>query len=555
MLVNLSLLNIVLVEKADIPFEKGLNILSGETGAGKSAIMESLLLTMGKRADSGLLRYGSEKGSVEAAFSIDHLLEVLEILEEAGINHETGEYLIIRREISSSGKNRSFINNQLVQLPLLTRISSLLVDIVGQHSHQKLKSLSYHRNVLDQFGNLEKQTQKIAKKWAIISTLSKALKEIQEKESECLREIEVCRMELQEITDAALRHGEEEELFAEYSRLSHAEELALSTKDIYGGLAENKDAVIPRLTAYVSTFDKLTQMDSMLQELAEVLRNALLEVKEAAYTLRSYHSGIHQDPHRLSVINERLELINRLKRKYGSSVEDIQAYQEKVTMRLNTLLNSDAKIDSLKEELQAAEIECDSLCHKLTSERKKAAKKFEVAITNQIHLLNMSKAIFLVNVSKQDRNANGDDKVEFFLMPNTGEKCVSVRECASGGELSRTMLGLKTVLAEMDKIPTLFFDEIDANIGGETAAIVGGKLKEIGRNHQVLCITHLPQVAKGADHHLLIEKNEIDDRTVTEITPLSDQERQREMARMLGGKAFAGNTAEEFAEKIMVGKI
>lgn len=555
MLVNLSLLNIVLVENADIPFEKGLNILSGETGAGKSAIMESLLLTMGKRADSGLLRYGSEKGAVEAAFSIDHLDEVLEILDEGGIDHEAGEYLIVRREISSSGKNRSFINNQLIQLPLLTKISSLLVDIVGQHSHQKLKSLSYHRNVLDQFGNLEKQAREVTTKWEYAFSLRKQLQEIQDRESEFLREIEVCRMELQEIEDANLRLGEEEEIFAEYSRLSHAEELAHSTGEIYNGLAENKDAVIPRLTAYVSTFENLTQMDSMLKELAEVLKNALLEVEEAAYTLRSYHNGVHQDPHRLSVINERLELINRLKRKYGGSVENIQAYQKKVDARLSTLLNSDAKLDSLREELDAAEKDCDSLCKKLTLERKKAAKKFEVAITDQIHLLNMSKAIFLVNVSKQERNTHGDDKVEFFLMPNTGEKCISVRECASGGELSRTMLGLKTVLAEMDKIPTLFFDEIDANIGGETAAIVGDKLKEIGKNHQVLCITHLPQVAKGADHHLRIAKNEVGDRTVTEITPLSDLERQSEMARMLGGKTFAGGTAEEFAEKIMVGKL
>lgn len=551
MLKFLKLHHIVLVEVAEISFEEGLNILSGETGAGKSAILESLLLTLGQRADSDLLRHGCEKGSVEAAFDIDCIPQIFPILQQAGLAHEKGEYLLIKREIHANGKNRCLINNQFVQLPLLRQIGSFLLDIVGQHSHQKLKSCDYHRNTMDQFAKLCSLCEQLRNTWETLCRAKSSLNNLQNEEATRLREIEICHMELKDIEEVALQEDEEESLFEELSRLTHAEELAEKSHDAYQALSGSSPSALQLLSPQVLRCEQLANIDPSLQEVFHSVKNVELELQEAAYTLRSYHSNLQIDPDRLAIIDERLSCINRLKKKYGSTYQEIQAYQNQLLERLNCLENADSTLEELKQSIEKLQTKCDHLCADLSKKRRKAAKKLEEQVTEQIRHLNMSNALFQVNVSKQERNAFGDDKVEYFLMPNTGEKCVSIRACASGGELSRTLLGLKTVLASSEQTSTLFFDEIDANIGGETASTVAKKLKELGKKHQILCITHLPQVAKEANHHLKIEKIEHNGRTFTQISSLSLKERKEEITRMLGGKSFVGEDSSKLAETIL----
>lgn len=551
MLKFLNINNIVLIENTQISFKKKLNVLSGETGAGKSAIVESLLLVMGHRADHSLLRHKSQKGSVEAAFNIDNNSQISSILDNAGIAHETGEFLIIRREINHTGKNRSFVNNQLTQLSLLQDLSRYLVDIVGQHSHQKLESLDYQRNLLDTFANLKDLSTLVESNWQESITLQKKLENLLNSEAEQIRETKICQMELKEIEEAQLNAGEEEELFIEYTQLSHAEELANGCRIIYKALIEEQSAILPTLSQQLTKAKQLVNLDPSFEDISKTMENALLELQEASYTLLSYQNAIDDNPQRQAFINERLTLINQLKHKYGKNIDEIQEYQSKIHLRLNTLENMSFEISELKNQLSLKKKECNHLCTRLTQRRKEAAKTLETLVTQQIRHLNMENALFQVNVSQQERSHFGDDRVEFFLMPNTGEKCIAIRACASGGELSRTLLGLKVVLAGLEKTPTLFFDEIDTNIGGETASIVGQKLKTIGKDHQILCITHLPQVAKEANHHLCIEKKEKHGRTFTSITSLSPKERQIEIARMLGGKTFAGSSTKEFAKRVL----
>lgn len=534
MLKSLSIHHLILIESAHISFEPTLNVLSGETGSGKSALMHALGLVTGERADTGMIRRGSDKGVVEAVFNIDQIPALAAILEESGIDHEPAQDLIIRREIHTSGKNRAFINHQAAQQGLLKKIGFLLLDIVSQHATQKLFSTEQHRDMLDLFGDLSLDISTFKKAWGRENSIKQELDALKHSEAERIREIGICEMELEELDEANLREGEEEEIFSEYTLLANAEDIAVKVQEITSVLSGDKHHLVSLLHRQKNTFDELILIDPSLKDTAESFNHAAIELEEIAYTLRNYQSRIDNNPQKLKIINERLTVINKLKRKYGSTIAEIEEYRQNAKQRLKTLENADNRIEQLEEELKAASTEAEALANQLSKKRKKTAKGLEEALTGQLHTLNMAKAEFIVEVSQQKRNATGDDKVEFFLIPNIGEHQIAIKDGVSGGEMSRVLLALQTLLTGKSAMPTLIFDEIDANIGGATAVIIGNKLKEISRKHQVLCITHFPQVASQADHHLQISKEEKSGRTVSLVRTLDTDARQEELLRMVG---------------------
>lgn len=535
MLKELRLTHFVLVERAAIEFAPGFNVLSGESGSGKSAIMNGLNLIAGGRSDPALIRRGADKAIVEAVFEIDTIPNIPSLLEEAGIDHTAGEELFIRRELSTTGKGRAFINNQLAQLTLLKQVSEHLFDLVGQHANQKLLSLDYHRNALDLFGNLQDKVSSFTRSWEEENRLRRQLAELRHSEAQRLRESEACQMELAELEEAALKEGEEEDLFTEYTQLSHAGERCSKANEFNRLLTGDKQGLFLQLNRSKTLLEQLTSIDSSLTDTAKAYSNALIEIDEVAQTLRRYEQCIEHNPEKAEQLNARLQLIVKLKRKYGSTFAEMQEYLNNCRLKLKSLASADEQIEQLEQKVTHLAAANNKLAQEITAQRLKASKPFAAALIAQLSTLNMPKATIDVELAPQKRNVTGDDRIEFFITPNVGENRVSLRECASGGELSRMMLALQAVLAGKESIPTIIFDEIDANIGGETAKMVGEKLLEVGQQHQVLCITHFPQVAKQAQHHIRISKEEVEGRTVTRVDALDKKSHRQELVRMSGG--------------------
>lgn len=536
MINQIKIRNLVLIEEAHIAFEHGLNVLTGETGAGKSAILHALSLIRGEKVDISILRKGAEKGSVEALFSIGQCPQVAHLLEESGIDpldSDTSEVLL-KREILANGRSRAFINNQIAQATLLERVGELLFEIIGQHANQSLRTPDQHRQLLDLYGENTPLYLEYRESWSEKSKLQQELESLVSKEAERIRAIEICEMEIEEIEEAKLQEEEDEALFQEYTLLCSAEERASKLDEVLSTLQGERGSILPQLHRCEQLSKELSEMDADLGEIGTTLHSTFIELEEALYTLRDYRHRIDINPGRISKLDERLSHINKLKRKYGTTVAEIQAYCNAQKEKASKLKNADQRIEELKELLKTEETRLHALATRLSKARKAAGSSMETALTEQLRLLNMPKAVFQVELSPQAPGPHGQEKIEFFLAPNAGEKCMPIRECASGGELSRVLLALKVLLAGKASIPTIIFDEIDSNIGGATAVVIGQKLKEIGASHQVLCITHFAQVAKLGEHHLQIRKEEQDGRTFTRVERLDTKGRKQEIERMLG---------------------
>lgn len=531
MLKQLYLKNIVLIEEAVIPFKKGFNVISGETGAGKSALMAALQQIHGFRADLQLIRHGFDKGIVEAVFDIDKLPKVQQMLNESGIDHATGDELLVRREISRTGKSRLFINSQLTHLSTLQAIGGSLFKIVSQRGSQQLFDLDHHLELLDSYGDLKGLRAEYQSAFDKEMDTRKKLERLKNSEQKRIREQEVCLRELEELTAADLQEGEEEELFAEYTKLTNTETLLQLSESITSTL---DDQILPALRSVRQSAERLLSLDSLLAETHEQLASSALEIEELTRSYHDYSSSIEHNPYKTETINQRLTLINKVKKKYGPTIEEAIRYKHSREELLASLENAETEIEELAHALQEQEKGSQELAEKLTKERNRASLLFSEAMTKELRDLNMPYSIFSVKVEMVDRGKTGQDKVEFYFAPNKGEKTVSIRECASGGEISRIQLSIQTLLAGKESMPSLIFDEIDANIGGQTAAIVGKKLQQIGKNHQLLCITHFPQVADSAVHHIQISKKEKDERTVSVINVLRQEGKESELLRMAG---------------------
>ncbi|HTG81611.1 MAG TPA: DNA repair protein RecN [Geobacteraceae bacterium] len=548
MLTDLFIKNFAIIDSLHVPFRGGLNVLTGETGAGKSIIIDAVNLILGGRASADLIRTGEEEATVEALFDLSGHPAIRARLAETGV--ECDCELLVKRVVARSGRNRVFVGGGLSTIGALADLARQLINIYGQHESQTLLKPDNHLRLLDDCGWLVPLRAEYA---AIYEEYRRTLAEIrrlEEGEREAARRIDLLSFQAEEIGAVALSAGEEEELEQERQLLAHAEKLLQNSQQAFELLYGDDAAVLGGLGQALSCVGEISAIDPAMAELRDTLNSAHIQIEDAALALRDYAARVEADPQRLQAVDDRLDLIGRLKKKYAPSVAEILAYKEEVDRELTGLLHREETRSELDRALREQEELLAAKGSELSAARAAAARTLKEAMERELHELAMRNALFEVAFERlAEPRAGGMERAEFLFSPNPGETPKPLARIASGGELSRLMLALKQVHPESD-VPTLVFDEVDSGIGGATSALVGKKLKLVARGQQVLCITHLPQVAAFADSHFRVEKRVANGRTVTSVTYLDGEERVAEMARMLGGAKITETTLEHAREMI-----
>lgn len=556
MLASLRIKNLALVTDLTVTFEPGFNAITGETGAGKSIIIGALNLVLGQRADRTLVRNGCENCSVEAVFSIGKMAASLApLLEANGLEFcEEGE-LFIRRTFSTTGTNRQFINGSATSLGVLSLVGEGLVDMHGPHEHQSLLRPSRQLGILDAYGNLGPARTKFETIRRERLALEEEKRGLIVDDESYARQMDVLTFQSREIEAAKLREDEEAEVEAEFHRCSNAVKLLQLGQSAIGQLSDDENSLLAQASALGRTLHELQRTDASAANLVAAHEQALGAWRELQAELSRYLEHIDVDPARLAQVEERLNLLQALKRKYGRTVGEVMAFGEEARHKLGQLEARDGEVERLDAALSKNHAALLEAGRELSAQRKKIIPKLARNVSAQLADLGFSQSRFAVDILSQDPDgagaATGLDTVEFQFSPNVGEPTRPLRAIASSGEMSRVMLALKTVLAAEDEIPVLVFDEIDANVGGETAAVVGQKMAQIARLRQVLCITHLAPVAAGASAHYVVAKKIEEGRTVSEIQRLGREERVAELSRMLGGR---GGAVRQHAEALLEGR-
>jgi DNA repair protein RecN (Recombination protein N) len=552
MLTDLSIKNVAIIDSLRVSFSPGLTVLTGETGAGKSIIIDAVNLLLGGRASSDLIRTGEEEASVEALFQVEARPEVVAALTAAGIDCD-GE-LVVKRTVARSGRNRVFLNGSLATTALLAEVSRQLVNIYGQHEAQNLTRPEQHLLLLDSYAGLVELRNRFA---ALHGAYRETLAEIDRLaagERETAQRLDLLAFQVEEIGAAKLVPGEEVELEQERNILAHGEKLLARSQAAYELLYDGEVTVLGSLRQIQSALAEGAAIDSSLAPLQEAVGSAYAQLEDTALSLRDYVSRIDADPARLQAADDRLDCLRRLKKKYGTTIAEVLAWQEAAGRELDQLRNLDRSRDELEERRAAMVQEMAALGGELSARRAEAAKAFATAVTRELGELAMANAHLEVLLEPlPEPRENGLERGEFLFSANPGEAPKPLARIASGGELSRLMLAIKQVHPESD-VPTLVFDEVDTGIGGATSALVGRKLRNVAARQQVLCITHLPQVAACADHHCRVAKGVVDGRTTTTVTPLELEERVAELARMLGGVTVTDTTREHARELMAEGQ-
>ncbi len=548
MLTDLIIKNVAIIEELHVAFLPGLNILTGETGAGKSIIIDAVNLVLGGRASSESIRTGADEATVECVFDLEGNEAVRSMLDEAGFG--TGRELLVKRVISRSGRNRVFLNGSLATTSLLSDVATRLVNIYGQHESQTLLKPENHLFLLDGFGRLSAQRQSFSELYGEYRAAVAELSSLQEAENELLRRLDLLRYQSGEIGSAALRPGEDDELAEERQRLLHAEQLLHASQGVYQNLYDGDNAILGSLRSLIHEVEEGGTYDGDLAEIAQRLNDAYLQLEDGALSLRDYGSRLEADPGRLREIDDRIDLINRLKKKYAPTLEGIISFGRSVEEELAGLESGSGRRGQLEQRLTSLGDSLRKTGDELSVQRRDAAEHLEKSLEKELSALAMNNAVLRVGFAALDEpRSTGMERIEFLFSPNPGEEPKPLARIASGGELSRLMLAMKQVLPESD-VPTLIFDEVDSGIGGAVSAIVGKKLRQVSLRQQVLCITHLPQVAASADHHFKVEKSSRSGRTTTGIVLLSAEARVNEMARMLGGAKITEKTLEHAREML-----
>ena len=530
MLRELGIKNLAIIDDLRVRFESGFNVLTGETGAGKSIIVDSLGLALGSRAQSDLIRSGEKEAVVQAYFEIEGVNEFPDI----GIDISNG--LILRRTISATGKSRAYINDTMVSLQSLAEAGKSLVDIHGQYEHQRLMSVDRHRLLLDSYGKLEDDRKKMGFLYKEVQVVKKQETDLKQKTKERAHRLDLLRFQINEIDAAFLKPGEKNALNEERTILSNMSRLNELTETAYSMIYGSEGSCIERLSSVIAKVREMSSIDHSVSDILNMLESTLPPIEDAAISLRGYKNRYDLEPERLAEVEERLELIKKIEKKYGEGLETVISYKDEAEKELKGLELTDERLDSIEAELKEKEEMLLSTSLSLSEKRKKVANKMEALVKNELKELAFSNAEFLIDIRQEALSPHGIDKVEFLFSANPGEPPRPLAKIASGGELSRVMLALKTILADFDSIPVLIFDEVDAGIGGKTAENVGKKLKMISTKHQVLCTTHLPQIASKGDSHLKIEKRQKNERVYVEVRELKGREKLDEIARMLSGK-------------------
>lgn len=563
MLKNLRIKNYALVEDLDIEFYPGLNVLTGATGAGKSIIVGAVNLVLGERVTTEMVRTGAEEAIIEGIFEIGSKDLIQKLLASLGILLDEN-ILIIRREVSSKGASRCFVNDKQVTLANLKLIGDRLADLHGQHQHQSLLNISNHLEYLDNFGDLNQLKEEVSQIYFQLRSKIKELDEIQKSEKENQEKKQLYSFQVNEIERANLSLGEDEKLLEGKKILENIEILHQILSTAYKELYDSENSVSQRLSFSKKELDKASQIDSKFKDYTKALETSLIQISDISRFFEKYLNNLEFDPQRLEEIRERLNLINSLKKKYGSEISEIFKYAEELLKKLDLFENLDEKIESLNKEIEVLAKTLKKNVLLLSDKRKEKGEELAKKMKKELSFLGMEKTEFEVRISyKEDEcgllelngkkyyvDEKGIDNIEFFVSPNPGEELKPLAKIASGGEISRIMLGLKSILAKSDRIPTMIFDEVDVGIGGEVADSVGKRLKSLSSNHQIICITHLQQIASQAQHHFKVFKETEKQRTVTKIKELNEKERVKEIARMISGEKISELTLKHAKEMI-----
>lgn len=567
MLRELTIENLALIDHLRLEFEQGFNIFTGETGAGKSIIIDGVNLILGGRASSELVRAGTESAQVEAVFELEEDEDLEKLLGEWNIPLGEDRLLVINREVQALGRSRCRLNGQTVTVLTLSKVGAYLIDLHGQHEHQSLLFPDKQRAILDEFGGEElmakaREVRRVYQRW---EEVREELQQLSMREEDKNRKIELLNFQLEEIERARLQPAEEEELLKEQELLAGAEELyaasSLAYQVLYGG--EEPGSALDKLTEGSQALERVAAIDPRLRSLYQMVTEAACQVEEAAREARSYRDRVEFDPSRLAAVEERLDELSKLKRKYGKSIEEILVYADTIRAELQSIEGREERLAVLAEEKEELEEKLAREASLLSALRQEAADRLGEAIALQLVEVNMGKTVFQAVLTRTpDKeglpmgeekwaiSVHGFDRVEFMVAPNPGEGMRPLAKIASGGELSRMMLALKVILAEADPIPTMVFDEIDVGIGGRTSQAVAEKLLLLAQTNQVICVTHLPQIASMANRHFQVKKTPYGSRTRVEVQALSFDERVEELARMLGGAKVTSTTREHAREML-----
>lgn len=539
MLLNLHVKNLALIEEVDVDFEKGLIVLTGETGAGKSLILGSVNIALGNKASKDMIRKGTDYSLVELTFSVSE--NCAKQLKKYDIYMEEDNIVTVTRKISE-GRSISKINGETVNIKTLKNVMSLLIDIHGQHDHQSLLYTKNHLDILDKFAkdSILELKEQIKEEYSKYTKLIKKLEEFNIDEGQKAREIEFAEYEVNEIESANLKPEEDVQVEEEFKKLSNSKEIVSALSEIYnalgyetaGGLGDIINKAVMDINSIKGMDEKISQFQTELYDIDNLCRELTSQIYD-------YNSGMDFNPEYVREVEERLDVINHLKLKYGNNIEEILRYKEEKEEYLEKLNNMTDEMESVKNQISELEGTLNNLCTKLSEQRKKAAKELEVLVKQALVDLNFIAVEFEIQITRKESiGENGFDNVEFMISTNPGESVKPLVKVASGGELSRIMLAIKSILATEDDIDTLIFDEIDTGISGQTAMKVAEKMAKISRNHQVICISHLSQIAAMADSHYLIKKTADENSTTTSIKKLTRQQSIEELVRINGGSGI-----------------
>jgi DNA repair protein RecN (Recombination protein N) len=551
MLLNLTITNFAIIDRLEVQFDEGFNVLTGETGAGKSIVLDAFGLLLGDRARPDLVRAGAEEATVQALFDLSGQDDVRKSFAEAGF--QADEELVLRRVVQGGGRSRAYINGNLATLAQLQPLTEQLVTVCGQHEHQHLLQRNVHLAILDRFGSLDDQAKSYRKSYQRMQTVAQQLDKLEEAERGREQRLDFLQHQSAEIAAAKLSTEEEQELLAERLLLQNAGRLDAVARQGYDALYDGDGSVCEVLGAMSADLRAVGEIDKNLATLAEAVQRSLFELEDVAVQMRSYLTNVSFEPGRIDEIEERLSQMNRLKRKYAPTIDEILQFKESCDREILQLENAGETRISLVDELNALRGETVSLGQTLSELRNQAATKLAAALISELDDLAMSGASFDIAFNRLEQpGPDGLERLEFMVSLNPGEPLLPLAKVASGGELSRLMLALKRIAPGAGPVSTIIFDEVDAGIGGAAATAVGRKLRSVSRSAQVLCVTHLPQVAAFADHHHRVIKHESEGRTMATMELLCDDDRVREMARMLGGAQVTGQTLLHAKELIAV---
>ncbi len=556
MLLELMVENYAVVEQARIRFHAGLNVLTGETGSGKSIVVDSLGLLLGARASADMIRSGQTRARVSGIFSVEASAVLEAMLSESGIEHAPDEELIVEREITANGKSRAFVANRPVTTAFLKQLAPLLGDIHGQNEQQLLFTSQAQRQMLDGYARVDGLLVQVAQVYAEWRDLGVRLDELGRNEQEKLRLLDLWTFQFKEIEAVAPKVGEDDELLAERRILQNTTRLQESAAAAFAALYESPESATTQLRLATRKLDELIKIDASMSETGAALKAASVQVDEAAYVLRDYLGKLENDPARLEDVESRLAALDKLKRKYGATLEAVAEFRDDVAKRIDEVENVAEHRQALEKQREAAAGTYGKLAGELSQKRSAAAASLGKQVESELKSLMMSGTQFSISVKAGAWTAHGVDEISFLVSPNKGEELKPLEKTASGGELSRIALALKTAAGDAGKkhvLTTLVFDEVDAGVGGAAAAAVGKRLKLLSRSNQVICVTHLAQIAGFGDHHFSVVKAEKKGRVTTEIEELSGEERAREIGRMLSGEKITTEALKQAEQLIQAG--